>query len=182
MAITIEKTFQIQQPPDTVWEFLRDPRKVATCVPGAEITEQVDEKNYKGAISVKVGPSVTHYKGALEVVKMDEAAHELEILGKGQDSRGKGSASMRLTGSVHALPDGGSEVKSISELTVVGMLAQLGSRVITEVSNVLFQQFVTNLQKALTGSAETADATPAENSPVNALSMAASAAKSLFRR
>ena len=26
------------------------------CVPGAQITEQVDEKTYKGAISVKVGP------------------------------------------------------------------------------------------------------------------------------
>jgi carbon monoxide dehydrogenase subunit G len=181
MAITIEKTFQIPQPPEKVWEFLSDPRKVATCVPGAEITEQLDESNYKGAISVKVGPSVTNYKGSLQVVRLDQETREIEILGKGQDVRGKGSASMKLTGAVRALADGGTEVKSVSELNVVGMLAQLGARVISEVSNVLFQQFVANLQKQLEGSDETA-APPATAAPISALDLAASAAKGLFRR
>ena len=41
---------------EQVWSLLSDPRRVAACVPGAKITEQVDEKTYKGAISVKVGP------------------------------------------------------------------------------------------------------------------------------
>ncbi|MGC1438496.1 MAG: SRPBCC domain-containing protein, partial [Terriglobales bacterium] len=61
MALKIEKTFQVPEPVEKVWAFLSDPRKVATCVPGAQITEQVDEKTYKGAIKVKVGPSVTDY-------------------------------------------------------------------------------------------------------------------------
>src|SRR6516164_7832729 len=43
MAIKIEKTFQVNEPIDQVWNFLRDPSKVASCVPGAEITEAVDE-------------------------------------------------------------------------------------------------------------------------------------------
>ena len=63
MALKIEKSFQVKEPLEKVWSFLSDPRKVASCVPGAQITEQVDDKNYKGAISVKVGPSVTDYKG-----------------------------------------------------------------------------------------------------------------------
>ena len=125
-------------------------------------------RNYKGAISVKVGPSVTNYKGSLQVVRLDPKAREIEILGKGQDVRGKGSASMKLTGAIHALADGSTEVKSVSELNVVGMLAQLGSRVISEVSNVLFQQFVANLQKQLEGSGETAEA-PATAAPISAL-------------
>jgi hypothetical protein len=61
------------------------------------------------------------------------------------------------------------------------MLAQLGSRVISEVSNVLFQQFVANLQKQLAGLSETAEA-PAAAAPISALDLAASAAKGLFRR
>lgn len=177
MAITIEKTFQINQPPEKVWEFLRDPRKVATCVPGAQITEQLDDTHYKGTISVKVGPSTTNYKGELEVVKLDEATRELEIVGRGQDVRGKGSASMKLTGVVSALPDGGSEVKSVSELTVVGMLAQLGARVITEVSNVIFQQFTGNLQAQLSGGA----APTAEAKPISAVAVAGAAVKGLFK-
>ena len=107
MALRIEKTFQVKEPLDKVWSFLSDPRKVAVCVPGAQITEQVAEKNYKGAISVKVGPSVTDYKGEVTIVRLDPQNHEIEILGKGQDVRGRGSASMKMTGKLRARCHGG---------------------------------------------------------------------------
>ena len=73
MAIQIEKSFQVKEPIEKVWSLLSDPRRVAACVPGAKITEQVDEKTYKGTISVKVGPSATDYKGVLEIVRLDAA-------------------------------------------------------------------------------------------------------------
>ncbi|HZU32245.1 MAG TPA: SRPBCC family protein [Candidatus Angelobacter sp.] len=148
MAVTIEKTFRVDEPADKVWAILSDPKKVALCVPGAQITEQVDDKTYKGAIKVKVGPSVTDFKGEVQVVRLDGQAHEIEILGKGQDVRGKGSASMKMTGKLRTV-DGGTEVVCTSELNVVGILAQMGARVITEVSNIMFEQFVNNFKKQL---------------------------------
>jgi carbon monoxide dehydrogenase subunit G len=94
MAIRIEKSFQIQEPLESVWAFLSDPRKVANCVPGAQVTEQIDEHTYKGLIKVQVGPSVTDYKGQAHIERLDHNSHEIEMVGKGQDIRGKGSASM----------------------------------------------------------------------------------------
>lgn len=177
MAVKIEKTFQVNKPIEKVWAFLSDPRKVGTCVPGAQITEQVDERTYKGAIKVKVGPSVTDYKGEVQILRLDEQAHEIEILGKGQDVKGKGSASMKMTGKLRAVDDG-TEVVSVSELNVVGILAQMGARVINEVSNIMFEQFVKNfrqqLQSAETGSAETIFASP---KPISAVGVAFSALK-----
>src|SRR5215467_1862551 len=123
MGQKIEKTFSVPEPLDKVWAFLSDPRKVAPCVHGASITEQVDDKTYKGTISVKVGPTVTNYKGELQVVRLDSQNHEIEVLGKGQDVRGRGSASMKMTGKLRSLDDGGTEVTSISELNVMGILA-----------------------------------------------------------
>ncbi|HLJ87887.1 MAG TPA: SRPBCC family protein [Candidatus Angelobacter sp.] len=157
MAIKIEKTFQINQPIDKVWNFLRDPRKVVVCVSGAEITEQTGTDAYKGAIKVKVGPSLTEYKGEVQVLRIDDAAREIEIAGKGQDVRGKGSASMKMTGKLRALPDGSTEVASTSEITVVGILAQMGARVISEVSNILFADFIKNFQQHLMAEASPAD-------------------------
>src|SRR5689334_23067398 len=148
MAVRIEKTFRVDEPAEKVWVFLSDPRKVGTCVPGAQITEQIDDRTYKGAIKVKVGPTVTDFKGQVEIVRLDEQAHEIEILGKGQDVRGKGSASMKMTGKLRTIDDG-TEVVSISELNVVGILAQMGARVIQEVSNVMFEQFVKNFRQQL---------------------------------
>ena len=54
------------EPIDQVWALLSDPRKIVSCVPGAQLTETVDERTFKGAISVKVGPSLTDYKGEVQ--------------------------------------------------------------------------------------------------------------------
>ncbi|HXM59723.1 MAG TPA: SRPBCC family protein [Terriglobales bacterium] len=183
MALKIEKTFDIPEPVEKVWAILSDPRKVATCVPGAQITKQVDEKTYKGAIKVKVGPSVTDYKGEVQIVRLDAQNHEIEILGKGQDVRGRGSASMKMTGKLRALDNGGTEVTSESEINVIGILAQMGSRVITEVSNIMFGEFVKNFQARLQqpSDAPEAQASGAESTPIDAKSLAWEAAKGLFR-
>ena len=149
MAMKIEKTFQVKEPVDTVWKFLRDPRKVAACVPGAQITEAVDSYTYKGSIKVQVGPSVTNYKGEVRIERLDDQAREIELVGKGQDVRGKGSASMKMSGKIRALPDGTSEVIGVSEVNIVGILAQLGARVINEVSNKIFEEFTANFQRQL---------------------------------
>ncbi|MFZ1134131.1 MAG: SRPBCC family protein [Candidatus Korobacteraceae bacterium] len=153
MALRIEKTFQVNQPIDKVWALLSDPAKVASCVPGAQITEKIDDKTYKGSISVKVGPSVTDYKGEVQILRLDPQNHEIEIQGKGQDVRGRGSASMTMTGKLATLPDGATQVISTSEVNVVGILAQMGSRVITEVSNIMFDKFSQNFQALLEQSA-----------------------------
>lgn len=179
MAIHIEKTFQVEEPIDQVWSLLSDPRRVATCVPGASITEQVDEKSYKGTISVKVGPSATDYKGELEIVRLDAENHEIVIVGKGQDVRGRGSASMKMTGKALSVESGGTEVTSVSEVNVVGILAQMGARVINEVSNIIFAQFIKNFQAKLRNPA---DAAPAEARPLSAAAVAWAAAKGAFNR
>ena len=179
MAIQIEKTFQVEEPIAQVWSLLSDPRRVATCVPGASITEQVDEKTYKGTISVKVGPSATDYKGELQIVRLDSENHEIEIFGKGQDVKGRGSASMKMTGKATAYGSGGTEVMSVSEVNVVGILAQMGARVIQEVSNVIFAQFVKNFQAQLRSPS---DAAPAEAKPLSAGAVAWAAAKGAFHK
>lgn len=181
MAVKVEKTFQVQEPVEKVWAFLSDPRRVVTCVPGAQITEQVDDRNYKGAISVKVGPSVTDYKGAVEIVRLDPDAHEIEILGKGQDVRGKGSASMKMTGKLRAL-ENGTEVNSVSELNVVGILAQMGGRVINEVSNIMFEQFTNCFRQQLQGEEEGEGVAEARApKPISAVGLAFSALKATIK-
>ncbi len=179
MGVRIEKKFSVQEPIEKVWAFLSDPRKVVTCVPGAQIIEQVDERTYKGAISVKVGPSVSDYKGEVQIVRLDAAAYEMELLGKGQDVRGKGSAHMKMTGKLSTLASGETEVISVSELNVVGILAQMGGRMINEVSNILFKQFTATFQQKLQAGK---DAQTADPKPIKAVGLAFSALKASFSK
>src|SRR5258708_1312655 len=100
--------------------------------------------------------------------------------------RGKGSASMKMTGKLRAIDDGGTEVVSISELNVVGILAQMGSRVISEVSNVMFEKFTKNFQQQLqapeSASEESRAEAPSAPEPISAVSVAMSALKSAITR
>jgi uncharacterized protein len=183
MPIKIEKSFQAPEPATEVWKILSDPRSVAGCVPGAQVTEAVDERTYKGVIKVKLGPAVSDYKGEAHIERLDDQNREIEMIGKGQDVRGKGSASMKMTGKVRDLPEGGSEVITISELNVVGILAQMGSRMIQEVANQMFEQFTKNLRQRLQQQASGAapGGSPEEVKPIDAGSVATSAVLGLFK-
>lgn len=154
MKTKIDKTFQVEEPVDKVWNLLSNPEKVVVCVPGASITEVVDEKNYKGTVSLKFGPVKATYDGAISIEELDEAGKNMVLKGNGLDSKGKGSADMVMNGTINAT-DGGSEVNYSMEVSVTGMLAQFGSRLITDVSNQLFDQFVDNFKQKL---AETSSA------------------------
>jgi uncharacterized protein len=149
MQVRISKTFEVQRPIAQVWAFLSDPKKVATCIPGAEITESLDNNRYLGTITAKVGPVLTNYKGELIVERLDAANYEIALLGKGTELKGKGSATMKMTGKLRALPDGGTEVAGTSEISITGLLAQFGSRVVEEVSNQMFAEFSSSLQQTL---------------------------------
>ena len=182
MAVRIEKVFQVKEPIDRVWVLLKNPRAVANFVPGAKITEAVDDRTFKGAISVKVGPTVTDFKGNLHVERLDEENYEIELLGKGQDVRGKSSASMKMTGKLSTLPDGGTEVKTVSEVNVVGILAQFGGRMIDDVSDVIFREFVKRFQARLEQSGDAVETEPAATEPVNAVRVVSSALGHSVRR
>jgi Carbon monoxide dehydrogenase subunit G (CoxG) len=54
-----------------------------------------------------------------------------------------------MTGKVQSLPDGSTEVASVAEVNVVGLLAQMGARMIQEVSNKMFAEFTSNLRARL---------------------------------
>jgi carbon monoxide dehydrogenase subunit G len=186
MVIRIEKTFQVQEPVERVWEFMSDPRKVVNCLPGVQITEVVNDHTFKGVIKVQVGPSVTDHKGQVQIERLDDEKHEIELVGKGEDIPGKGSASMKMTGRVQSVQDGNTEVLTVAEVNVAGLLAQMGGRVIQAVSNQIFATFSSNIAARLqqervssSGPAQAPIATE-EVKPVQALPMILSAARESF--
>jgi len=153
MQVKVEKTFKVKHDVEHVWALLSDPTKVVTCVPGAKLTEVVDEKTYKGTISVKVGPTLSEFKGQVYIEEMDPQAHRMALSGKGQDVKGKGSASMKMSGELRVVAEGGTEVITVSEVSIVGLLAQFGGRMVNDISNKIFEEFTKSFQRMLDQSA-----------------------------
>lgn len=148
MNTLITKDFEIAQPIDIVWESLANPEEIVGCVPGASITEKIDDRNYKGQVVTKFGPIKAAYAGDIEIVELDKANYKMVLKGRGLDSKGKGSADMIMNGVLKE--DGGkTQVNFSMDITIVGKLAQFGSRLINDVSDQLLNQFVKNFSNQL---------------------------------
>src|SRR6184192_436180 len=69
MAITTR--FELAAPIEAAWAYLLDVPKIAHCVPGASLTEVIDDKTYGGKVDVKLGPIGVSYKGRITIQSMD---------------------------------------------------------------------------------------------------------------
>ncbi|MEB4593241.1 SRPBCC family protein [Candidatus Thiothrix sp. Deng01] len=144
MHVNLDKTFPIEVPLNSAWKFLQDIPGVASCMPGAEITEVVDDRHYKGAVKAKLGPATMAFNGDIEVKGMDAAKHELQLLGRGQDTKGSSSAEMDLTAQLVETGSNACELKGSAVVTVNGKAASLGGRMMTQVADQILNQFGKN--------------------------------------
>jgi carbon monoxide dehydrogenase subunit G len=157
----ISKSFTVKAPVSAVWAFLTDPAQVAKCLPGAAITGKVDDQSYTGTMTVKVGPVTASYRGKMRFERLDEAAGEAEIAASGQETKGKGGADMRMKSRVVAKGPAETEVTVVSDVNVMGVLAQFGRGMIQDVSDQLFQKFTVGMRRELeTPAAEAAVPVP----------------------
>jgi carbon monoxide dehydrogenase subunit G len=153
MALEISKSFVVKASPEVAWAFLTDPNRVARCLPGAQITNKIDEKTYAGTIAMKVGPVAASYKGTMTFEQLDAAARTAAIVAAGQDVRGKGGADMRMTSRLVERAPGETEVQITTHVNVMGILAQFGRGMIQDVSDQMFDKFVAAARAELETSA-----------------------------
>lgn len=141
MALQFEHSFVVKAPAARVWAYLTDPPRVAPALPGAAITEKLDERTYAGTITVKVGPVSARYKGRVRFETLDPDTGTAEIAASGQDVSGRGGADMKMKSRIVERPGGESEVSVVSEVNVTGIMAQFGRGLIQDVSNQMFERF-----------------------------------------
>lgn len=143
MEVTIDKQYPIPAGEKACWQVLSNITELATCMPGAAITEQIDDTHYKGTVKVKVGPATASFAGDIEVLGVDEAAKQIRMLGKGAD-KGGSSASMELTASLQVQDDNSVNLIGKADVIVNGKFAQFGGRMMTSVSDMILKQFADN--------------------------------------
>ena len=145
MKVELVKTFPLAATTDAAWEFLQNIEGVAGCMPGAKITERLDDTHYKGTISVRVGPAGMAFKGELEVQALEAATRTLHLVGKGSDTSGTSGASMDLVARIEpGATEGTSNLVGRSEVTMSGKAAAFGGRMMGSVADQILKQFAGN--------------------------------------
>ena len=144
----IKSDFEVPEPVDVVWKFFDDIPQVASCLPGAELTEELGPDEYAGTVGIRMGPVKMAFAGTATITERDDEAKRLVVDAAGADEKGRGQAAMLLTASLAPVPSG-TKVEVAQDLQLSGAAAQYGRGMVSDVTAVLMKDFATNMQSRI---------------------------------
>ena len=166
MAIKIQETFQVEAPIDRVWRFMLEPQEVATCIPGAQLQEVVDERTFLGKVKVRIGAVTAAYEGRVRFARVDEQERVVEMEAEGRETGG-GTAKGSMSSQLRSVSDAQTEVLAEANVELTGRMMQVGQGMVQAVSRQLFQQFVACVKQRLEAPENASgEATAAEPEPI----------------
>jgi len=130
-------TLDIAAPRERVWQFVTDPLAVSTCAPDVQSVDVIDPKNFKLVIRAGVGP-------IRSVFKLDVVFTNLIAPGRAT-VRARGQAPGSAVEMLSAMdlfehePDR-TTMQWESDVTVTGLIAQVGARLMQGTADKLTQQ------------------------------------------
>jgi len=146
--VKIENEFTVPAPIDHLWAYLLDVERIAPCMPGAELTETVDERTWKGKVNMKLGPVSLGFAGTVAMEERDDEHHRVVLHAKGMEQKGKGAANAVVTSWLEA-GDDETLVKMSADIQLTGAVAQLSRGLLPEVSRKLTAQFAECLHESM---------------------------------
>lgn len=150
----IAEVIEVGLAPDKVWELFQNVPELASCLPGAELTEDKGDNTYAGKVSVKLGPMTAVFEGEAKV-ESDSASRSGSVKGKGVDRKGGSVGQVMVQYALEPF-EGGTRVTVDADVILSGAAAQFGrTGLIKEMSRRLIGTFVECLEAKL--EAETAE-------------------------
>ena len=145
-----DNSFEVPLPPAQAWPVLMNIQGIAPCMPGAQLTEVVDNTTYKGNISVRLGPVALTFAGTVKFEEIDNDNRKARVRAQGTDAKGRGAAQAMAAFRLEPTASG-CKVLVHTDLSLSGAVAQYGRGVgmIQATAAALIGQFANNLKAEL---------------------------------
>lgn len=144
----IEGKFTLKASIQEVWDFLLETETLASCIPGVEKVEAINDNTYGTIVKQKVGPISVRLKFNTTLTEKDPPRY-LKAIGRGADIGKAGTFTQETTISLNELSADNVEVIYSSKVSIVGRLATFGERIMRAKSKAIGEEFTRNLQEKL---------------------------------
>jgi carbon monoxide dehydrogenase subunit G len=173
----LENSFEVAASRDTAWNLLMDVPRVVPCMPGAQLTETVDDSNWKAKVSVKLGPIALQFAADVARTEVDTAGNRVVLTTSAREVRGRGGAQAAIESKLTELGPAHTRVDVVTDLSLSGSVAQYGRGIVQDVAGQMVGTFADCLQKQLVGSEDEAQAAVEQASkPISGLRLGGEAA------
>jgi hypothetical protein len=144
----IEGKFTMKAPIQKVWDFLLEPETLASCIPGAEQMEAIDDKTYESVVKQRVGPISVKFKFTTTLTEMVPPKY-VKAVGKGAAMGGMGTFTHEMTVNLAEISKDEVEISYKANISIVGRLATFGERIMRAKADKVGEELTRNLQEKL---------------------------------
>jgi carbon monoxide dehydrogenase subunit G len=138
----LKAQYRFDAPIGRVWNRLMDPATVAACLPGCQRFEPIGDDRYQVVLTAGVAAVTGTFEGTVSIAdKQPETSYRLIIQGRGNPGFANGEATIRLTSS-----DTGVVVDVAGVVTIGGLVAQVGQRLLGATARMMMDRFFKCLQ------------------------------------
>jgi uncharacterized protein len=181
--VKLENSFEVAAPPERAWELLMDVPRVVPCMPGATLTETVDDSHWKTEMAVRLGPIGLTFDTDVAREEVDETGRRVLLAAKAREVRNRGRAQATIESRLSPRDGGGTRIDIATDLTLSGPAAQYGRGMIQDISSQLVTSFAECLEAQLAGARGEAEAAvAAQAKPLSGLALAFAALRRRLAR
>jgi carbon-monoxide dehydrogenase small subunit len=148
-TVSVTVSAEVAVPVDQVWQVFADVKRLARCLPGAELTEDLGDDRYAGRARVSVGPVKLTFHGVARIAEFDRDGQRMRVLAQGRDI---GGAQTQAEIVLRTGPAGGggagtepastgTTLHADARLYLTGRIAQFGRGLAGDISRRMFVQF-----------------------------------------
>jgi carbon monoxide dehydrogenase subunit G len=141
----LKATYSFSIAPGRLWDSLMDPDVIASCLPGCQKFEPIGEDEYRVVMQAAVAAIGGSFGGSVRIAdKEPPQSYRLIVDGSGSPGFAKGAAIIAL----RETPSG-TDVDVNATITVGGLVAQVGQRLLGVTGKMMMDRFFNCLKSKI---------------------------------
>jgi len=133
----IEGSYTLKAPREKVWSALLDPKIMAQCMPGCDELREIGPDQYEAILKIGVASVKGTYRAKISIREKQPPSHYV-LSGEGSGGPGfmRADVAIDLEGK-----DGETVLRYTTDVTIGGLIAGLGQRMLSGIAKMLADQF-----------------------------------------
>jgi carbon monoxide dehydrogenase subunit G len=170
--VKLAGTHEFDAPKEAVWEALLDPDVLSRILPGCKQLDRSGENEFKGEITIRVGPVQGSFNGTVNLKDIDPPnSYRMELAGQGRPGYVKGAGALRLEG------DAPTTLHYDGDAQLSGRIASVGQRLVDSTARSLTRQGLQSLESIIAARLQPPEPEPAESEAASASNGAGAASQ-----
>lgn len=142
----LKSQYVFDAPADRVWERLMDPATISSCLPGCQRFDPLGDDRYQVVLTAGVAAITGTFEGTVAIAdKQPTTSYRLVVNGKGRPGFANGDAVITLSAR-----EGATSVDVAGNVTVGGLVAQVGQRLLGATAKLMMDKFFGCLREKMT--------------------------------